>query len=84
MFFGKNFWVTIRVRFEMNFFFVDLWNYVEFVGVVLRAADTFQVSTAALSEGIPQLDKTLGRTGQTFEGFTYLIYVFKGQTFCSK
>ena len=45
------------------------------VGVVSRAADTFQglfttSSTAALSEGIPQLDKTFGRTGQTLMACT--------------
>ena len=36
------------------------------VGVVLRAADTFSIiHTAALSEGIPHLHKTLGRAEQT-------------------
>ena len=61
---------------------MDFWKCVEFVGwyvvgVVLRAADTFQASTAALSEGIPQLnktlgklDKTVGRTGQTLRACT--------------
>ena len=40
------------------------------MGVVLRLQTLFQASTAALSdEGIPQLDKTLGRTDFFFCGF---------------
>ena len=52
------------------------------VGVVLRAADTFQASTSALSEGIPQLDKTFGRAGQdSWPNWTILKGLHSGRGF---